>query len=1294
VPSEEIMKHLPLLPTSSREHPSPRRSLAATIRPLLILLAGAWLLQWQHAPAHAQAPASLNFFTNYFVTGDYVVAGVGLREGGGVNGLASGHIAIPPGAVPEGADLVAAFLYWQVVSTTGAGPDSGSAGATFKGHPLTTPDGPIAKVLGHAGSAPCWSSGGSTGPSGGQRRTYTYRADVMRYFDIDEATGKYIVNGAHHVQVPNSGGSGNQPPIAVGASVVVIYRDTTKPLNAIVLYDGGYTIDNSSREMTQTIRGFYQPANAPDDRQATITYIVGSGQSNKNEEVFFNGTLLATSPFGGFLGEAWDSPTFAVALGSDVTEVTTSVSTRNVSGPDCLTVGATIFKTAVQDTDGDGLLDVWESSPTPLLDPNGRELPLLSAMGADPLRRDVFIEIGYMHTGGEELAYGGTSQPAHTHLPGHEALQRVGDAFRNAPLTNPDGSTGIDVHFDVGADYPSCAPGEWCADAYIIGRRPGDDPGLASGGDAIHELWTVCERGAGEPPWACQFQDYPGTVGWKTGFRSLRDWVLDGPSAPESPGEDDPCDAPGNACERRFDENRRDMFRYALFAHSVGIPKGAMPCLDANGDGAPDVYGACGAGDGLTEDPEFRVPRTITGVGDFPGADVLITLGAFKDAHRHPVGTPFMQASTLLHELGHTFERRHGGGAQEPNCKPTYLSVMNYLYQLRGLVDDLGTPHLDFSRDVLPAGGAALDEGALSDGALWGLPYRIGWYAPLDGSYLAGNPFVAPARTRCDGTPVEAGERMVRIDAARAGEAIDWNANRTNEYGYEQDINFSGAADEMLAGANDWADLRLNQIGARRNVGGLFLDRHGRIGMGPMSIGAGRGDWGRGDWGQGDLGRGDWGQGDLGRGDTGRGDWGRGDWGRGDWGRGDWGRGDWGRGDWGRGDWGRGDWGQGDLPGSEGELDYALATELSKTPPREFRACRVDLDDDCDAPGVRRHYVRLDWKMPNIGDVAHYLVFRVPGEDYRDAEWDEWEPVQGTVAGADAASYVLVDEDSDRLVPGGKYSYFALAQYVEDDPSRPVVRSEPSNQVTITAANDAPTISPIANQTIGVNGSTGALSFTIGDTETLPANLVVSGSSSNTTLVPHANIAFGGSGDARTVTVTPAPNEAGTTTITVTVRDRTWTDGQVAATTFVVTVQPPAATVYAFTGFLSPLATAGSDAAPSLSGTFNFGRTLALKWQLQRNGSIVSDLTSLTGLQAVPGAWSDQAGCVVNGGEVLLLLGADGRPTGGSTYRYDATTDQFMFNWDTSAVNTAFCYRVRLTLDDGSPAKVTVVRFR
>ena len=106
--------------------------------------------------------------------------------------------------------------------------------------------------------------------------------------------------------------------------------------------------------------------------------------------------------------------------------------------------------------------------------------------------------------------------------------------------------------------------------------------------------------------------------------------------------------------------------------------------------------------------------------------------------------------------------------------------------------------------------------------------------------------------------------------------------------------------------------------------------------------------------------------------------------------------------------------------------------------------------------------------------------------------------------------------------------------------------------VTVTSSNTAPTISGLSAQTIAANAATGALAVTIGDTETAASALTLSATSSNTDLVPNANIVFGGSGANRTLTVTPAANQTGSSTITVTVSDGSLT----ASSTFTLTVTP------------------------------------------------------------------------------------------------------------------------------------------
>jgi len=100
------------------------------------------------------------------------------------------------------------------------------------------------------------------------------------------------------------------------------------------------------------------------------------------------------------------------------------------------------------------------------------------------------------------------------------------------------------------------------------------------------------------------------------------------------------------------------------------------------------------------------------------------------------------------------------------------------------------------------------------------------------------------------------------------------------------------------------------------------------------------------------------------------------------------------------------------------------------------------------------------------------------------------------------------------------------------------------------AGNAAPSITAPADQTIAVDGTTGALAVTIGDAETALASLVLTAASSNTALVDAAEITLGGADADRTITVAPKAGQSGTTTITLTVDDGTTTT----SATFDITV--------------------------------------------------------------------------------------------------------------------------------------------
>ncbi|HVJ66142.1 MAG TPA: tandem-95 repeat protein [Bdellovibrionota bacterium] len=104
--------------------------------------------------------------------------------------------------------------------------------------------------------------------------------------------------------------------------------------------------------------------------------------------------------------------------------------------------------------------------------------------------------------------------------------------------------------------------------------------------------------------------------------------------------------------------------------------------------------------------------------------------------------------------------------------------------------------------------------------------------------------------------------------------------------------------------------------------------------------------------------------------------------------------------------------------------------------------------------------------------------------------------------------------------------------------------------LTVTADNDAPTISNIADTSTNEDTAK-AVSFTINDTDsTLTCGASVSMSSSDTGVVASSSVVWSGTAPSCTGTITPVANVSGTTTITFTV-----TDGSLTANdTFVLTV--------------------------------------------------------------------------------------------------------------------------------------------
>lgn len=102
-----------------------------------------------------------------------------------------------------------------------------------------------------------------------------------------------------------------------------------------------------------------------------------------------------------------------------------------------------------------------------------------------------------------------------------------------------------------------------------------------------------------------------------------------------------------------------------------------------------------------------------------------------------------------------------------------------------------------------------------------------------------------------------------------------------------------------------------------------------------------------------------------------------------------------------------------------------------------------------------------------------------------------------------------------------------------------------------TPVNTPPTITEISDKSIIEGTAASAIGFTVADSETDTDQLSVTGTSSNTTLVPSSNITFNGTAENRSVTVAPVASQSGETTITLRVTD---VGGLFAETSFIITV--------------------------------------------------------------------------------------------------------------------------------------------
>ncbi|MBC7924596.1 MAG: hypothetical protein H7039_02970, partial [Bryobacteraceae bacterium] len=158
--------------------------------------------------------------------------------------------------------------------------------------------------------------------------------------------------------------------------------------------------------------------------------------------------------------------------------------------------------------------------------------------------------------------------------------------------------------------------------------------------------------------------------------------------------------ANGPAGRRNFQDNRRFIFHYSLWAHKYSLKDK----------------------DGVESDTES------CGIADLPGGDTIMAFANFTGK----VGNRQEQVGCFLHEFGHNLNLRHGGN-ENRNYKPQYQSVMNYMYTLPGLAKNDGSVVFDYSGKKLND----LDEAALVESASVGAAlFRTRWF---DGGAAGGD---------------------------------------------------------------------------------------------------------------------------------------------------------------------------------------------------------------------------------------------------------------------------------------------------------------------------------------------------------------------------------------------------------------------------------------------------------------------------------------------------------------------------------------------------------------------------
>jgi hypothetical protein len=412
------------------------------------------------------------------------------------------------------------------------------------------------------------------------------------------------------------------------------------------------------------------------------------------------------------------------------------------------------------ETDGDSLLDSWEACG---LDTDGNATVDLNlpAIGADPFRKDVFVEVDWM--------VDRTSTQPHSHEPWLPAMINAWAELDQAAIANPTVNgvktpPGIALHVDTGtlyAGYTLDVDGDSTPEFVI----PGPDGNLDL---ALDPVTRIVKIDNGPIPDIGNLRLLSGS---SNGGEELPETTTLQPNGATPPSMLGIGSTFAGIKGGRTDPARRNVFNYAVFGHTfnapaVSLPAGTLGLGETPGDDFIVMLGPLGP---PALNGRQRVDADRDGASDAAGAFLLGPSGLQVD------GTFAHHVRVFLHELGHNMSLQHGGSTNVNNM-PNYLSTMNSIFfngmtfdfaNNDGIGDATGVDfdadgitdvrRFPYSRKALPT----LNEAALDE------------TKPIDPSQ-PGNP-APPTLTRYSCVPPAPGVPPVQV--TRADRPVNWDCD-------------------------------------------------------------------------------------------------------------------------------------------------------------------------------------------------------------------------------------------------------------------------------------------------------------------------------------------------------------------------------------------------------------------------------------------------------------------------------------------------------------------------------------